>query len=203
MVTNRKTGKTVTSNKKTSKNVKSNKKTGGIVKSNKKIDKTLKLELEAKLSTKKQSLKVNTTKQSLKVKKVAKTSNSKMDKLEPSATRPIKESIARKNRGNKSQCKEVSASKKKRHIKKSETIGATTPLNNSPQANTNTVTEEKLVHGLSPNGGLGHDSTDNDDNGVHTLDTSKVLHNLHYYYSKYCSKREEPDQQERAKKRLL
>jgi len=63
MVTNRKTGKTVTSNKKTSKTAKSNKKTGGIAKSNKKIDKTLKLKLEAKLSTKKQSLKVNTTKQ--------------------------------------------------------------------------------------------------------------------------------------------
>ena len=200
MVTNRKTGKTVTSNKKTSKNVKSNKKTGGIVKSNKKIDKTLKLELEAKLSTKKQSLKVNTTKQSLKVKKVAKTSNSKTDKLEPSATRPIKESIARKNRGNKSQCKEVSASKKKRHIKKSETIRATTPLNNSPQANTNTVTEEKFVNGLIPNGGLGHDSTDTDKNGAHTLDTNEVPHDFHYYYLRYCCKQQGTDHQEHAKR---
>jgi hypothetical protein len=189
MVTNRKTGKTVTSNKKTSKTAKSNKKTGGIAKSNKKIDKTLKLKLEAKLSTKKQSLKVNTRKQSLKVKKVAKTSNSKTNKLELSATRLIKENIA---------------SMKKSRLKKSEPIGATTPLNISQQGNTNTVTEEKSVHGLSPNGGLGHDITDNNNNGAHsTLDTSEVLHNLHYYYSKYCSEREEPDQREHAKRRLL
>jgi hypothetical protein len=94
MVTNRKTGKTVNSNKKTSKTVKSNKKTGGTVKSNK--NKTLKVEMEAKLSTKKQSLKVNTKKQSMKVNKVAKMPNNKTDKLEPSATHPIKESIAKK-----------------------------------------------------------------------------------------------------------
>ncbi len=37
-----------------------------------------------------------------------------------------------------------------------------TPPNTSPQANTNTATEEKLVNGLIPNGGLGHDSTDTD-----------------------------------------
>ena len=89
MVTNRKTGKTVNSNKKTSKTVKSNKKTGRTVKSNKKMDKTLKLEPEAKLSTKKQSLKVN---------KVAKMPTNKTDKSKPSATRPIKEPIARKKR---------------------------------------------------------------------------------------------------------
>ncbi len=59
------------------------------------------------------------------------------------------------------------------------------------------------MHGLSQNGGLGHDSTDNDNNGAHTLDTSKVPHDLHYYYLKYCSKREEPDHQEHAKKQLL
>jgi hypothetical protein len=35
------------------------------------------------------------------------------------------------------------------------------------------------------------------------LDTSELLHDLHYYYSKYCSKQEEPDQQEHAKKRRL
>jgi hypothetical protein len=85
-----------------------------------------------------------------------------------------------KNVINKSQCRHC--------IEKSGTIGATTPPNTSPQANTNTVTEEKLVNGLIPNGGLGHDSTDTDKNGVHTLDTTKVPHNLHYYYSKYCSK---------------
>ena len=47
---------------------------------------------EAKRSTKKQSLKVN---------KVAKTPTNKTNKSKPSATRPIKEPIARKNDPNK------------------------------------------------------------------------------------------------------
>ena len=82
MVTNKKTGKTV----------KANKMTGKAVKSNKKIGQTLKLKLGAKRSTKKQSLKVN---------KVAKTPTNKTNKSKPSATRPIKEPIARKNNPNK------------------------------------------------------------------------------------------------------
>jgi hypothetical protein len=69
-----------------------------------------------------------------------------------------------KNVINKSQCKHC--------IEKSGTIGATTPPNTSPQANTNNVTEEKLVNVQIPNGGLGHDSTDTDKNGAHILDTN-------------------------------
>ncbi len=100
-----------------------------------------------------------------------------------------------KNVINKRQCKHC--------IEKSGTIRATTPPNTSPQANTNTVTEEKLVNGLIPNGGLGHDSTDTNKNAAHTLDTNKVPHNFHYYYSRYCCKQQGPDHQEHAKRRLL
>ncbi len=49
-----------------------------------------------------------------------------------------------KNEINKSQGKEVPPPKKKHCIVKSGTIGATTPPNTSPQANTNTITEEKV-----------------------------------------------------------
>jgi hypothetical protein len=77
MVTNKKTGNTVKANKMTDEAVKSNKKTG----------QTLKLKPEAKRSTKKLSLEVN---------KVAKTPTDKTNKSKPSATRPIKEPIARK-----------------------------------------------------------------------------------------------------------
>jgi hypothetical protein len=82
MVTNKKTGKTVKANKMTGKAVKFNKKTG----------QTLKLKPEAKRSTMKQPLKVN---------KVAKTPTNKTDKSKPSATRPIREPVARKNDPNK------------------------------------------------------------------------------------------------------
>jgi hypothetical protein len=97
-----------------------------------------------------------------------------------------------KNVINKRQCKH--------RIEKSGTIGATTPPNTSPQANTNTATEEKSVNGLILNSGLGHDSTDTDKNGAHTLDTNKVPHNFHYYYSRYCCKQQGPDHQEHAKR---
>jgi hypothetical protein len=73
MVTNKKTGKTVTAK---------------AVKSIKKTRHTLKLKQE----TKKQSLKEN---------KVAKMPTNKIDMSKPSATRPIKEPIATKNDPNK------------------------------------------------------------------------------------------------------
>jgi hypothetical protein len=78
-----------------------------------------------------------------------------------------------KNVINKRQCKHC--------IEKSGTIGATASPNTSPQANTNTATEEKSMNGLIPNGGLGHDSTDTNNNGAHTLDTNEVPHDFHYY----------------------
>ena len=75
MVTNKKTGKTV----------KANKMTNDAVKSIKKTRQTLKLEQEAK-------------KQSQQVNKVAKMPTNKIDLSKPSATRPIKEPIATKNK---------------------------------------------------------------------------------------------------------
>jgi hypothetical protein len=75
-----------------------------------------------------------------------------------------------------------------------------TPPNTSPHANTNTVIEEKLVNGLIPNGGLGHDSTDTNNNGAHTLDTNEVTHDFQYYYSRYCCKEQGPEHKEHARR---
>jgi hypothetical protein len=169
MVTNMKTGKTVTTNKMTNEAVKSIKKTR----------QTLKLKHEAK-------------KQSLKENKVAMMPTNKIKMSKPSATRPIKEPIATKNDPNKrgnpikftsnppSVATRMKDASKKRNLdekgellnpkkktdskEKSGIIGAMTPPNTSPHANTNTVTEEKSVNGLIPNGGLGHDSTDTNNN---------------------------------------
>jgi hypothetical protein len=196
MVTNKKTGKTVTANKMTNEAIKSIKKTR----------QTLKLKQEAK-------------KQSLKENKVAKMPTNKIDVSKLSATRPIKEPIATKNDPNKrgnpikftsdppSAATRMKDASKKRNLnekgellkpkkktdkgadveskkkskcskEKSQIIGSMTPPNTSPHANTNTVTEGKSVNGLIPNGGLGHDSNDTNNNGAHTLDTNEVTHDF-------------------------
>jgi hypothetical protein len=72
----------------------------------------------------------------------------------------------------------IKKKKSKCSKEKSRIIGSMTPPNTSPHANTNTVTEEKSVNGLIPNGGLGHDSTDTKNNGAHTLDTNEVTHDF-------------------------
>ncbi len=59
------------------------------------------------------------------------------------------------------------------------------------------------MNGLIPNGGLGHDSTDTNNNGAHTLDTKEVTHDFQYYYSRYCSKEQGPEHQENARRQLL
>jgi hypothetical protein len=96
-----------------------------------------------------------------------------------------------------------SKNKSKCSKEKSGIIGSMTPPNTSPHANTNTVTEEKFVNGLIPNGGLGHDSTDTNNNGAHTLDTKEVTHDFQYYYSRYCSKEQGPEHQENARRQLF
>ena len=220
MVTNMKTGKTV---------VRANKMTNEAVKSIKETRQTLKLKQEAK----KQSLKENkvdktpTNKISKPsatrpIKEPITTKNDpnkrgntiKFTSDPPSAATRMKVASKKRNLNEKGELLNpkkktdkgagIESKKKSKCSKeKSGIIGSMTPPNTSPHANTNTVTEEKLVNGLIPNGGLGHDSTDTNNNGAHTLDTKEVTHDFQYYYSRYCSKEQGPEHQENARRQLF
>ena len=221
MVTNVKTGKTVRANKMTNEAVKSIKETR----------QTLKLKQEAKKQSLKENKvdkmptnKIDVLKPSATcpIKEPITTKNDpnkrgntiKFTSDPPSAATRMKVASKKRNLNEKGELLNpkkktdkgagIESKKKSKCSKeKSGIIGSMTPPNTSPHANINTVTEEKLVNGLIPNGGLGHDSTDTNNNGAHTLDTKEVTHDFQYYYSRYCSKEQGPEHQANARRQLL
>jgi hypothetical protein len=222
MVTNMKTGKTV---------VRANKMTNEAVKSIKDTRQTLKLKQEAKKQSLKENKvdktptnKIDVSKPSATrpIKEPITTKNDpnkrgntiKFTSDPPSAATRMKVASKKRNLNEKGELLNPnkktdkgagieSKNKSKCSKEKSGIIGSMTPPNTSPHANTNTVTEEKFVNGLIPNGGLGHDSTDTNNNGAHTLDTKEVTHDFQYYYSRYCSKEQGPEHQENARRQLF
>ena len=76
-----------------------------------------------------------------------------------------------------------SKKKSKCSKEKSGIIGAMTPPNTSPLANTNTVTQEKSVK--------------------LALDTNEVTHDFQYYYSRYCDKEQGPEHQGHARRQMF
>jgi len=177
MVTNKKTGKTVKANKMTNEAVKSIKETRDKTPTNK-IDvskpsaiRPIKEPITTKNDPNKRGNTIKFTSDPpsaatrMKVASKKRNLNEKGELLNPNKKTDKGAGIESKK---KSKCSK----------EKSGIIGAMTPPNTSPLANTNTVTEEKSVNGLIPNGGLGHDSTDTNNNGAHTLDTKEVTHDF-------------------------
>ena len=201
MVTNKKTGKTV----------KANKMTNDAVKSIKKTRQTLKLEQEAKKQSQKVNKvakmptnKIDMSKPSatLPIKEPIATKNDpnkrgnpiKYTSDPPSAATHMKDASMKRNLDEKGVLLNpkkktdkgagVESKKKSKCSKeKSGIIGAMTPPNTSPLANTNTVTEEKLVK--------------------LALDTNEVTHDFQYYYSRYCDKEQGPEHQGHARRQMF